>query len=77
MAEAERHSGRERQRRGSTYRDVKGHSLKLDTFDLSIQEVPATAAFFRDVVCLIPRVSEERYAEFDVGPAAIMLSPEV
>lgn len=51
--------------------------MKLDTLDLSIQEVPATAAFFRDVVGLISRVSEERYAGFGAGPAAIMLNSEV
>ncbi len=49
---------------------------KLDNLDLIVQDVPSAAAFFRDVVGLTLRVSEERFAELDAGDVTIMLSPD-
>ena len=49
--------------------------MQLDTLDLIVTDVPAAAAFFRDVVGLEARIVEEGYAEFAAGPVTIMLSP--
>src|SRR5581483_3277974 len=50
--------------------------MKLDNLDVIVKNVPAAAAFFRDVVGLTLRVNEERYAELDAGPVTLMLSPD-
>ena len=50
--------------------------MKFDNLDLIVRDVPAAAAFFRDVLGLTPRVNEERFAELDSGAVTIMLSPE-
>ena len=42
--------------------------MKLDNLDVIVKNVPAAAAFFRDVVGSTLRVNEERYAELDAGP---------
>ena len=49
---------------------------KLDAIDLIVRDVPAAAAFFRDVVGLTPREIGERFAELDAGTFTLMLSPE-
>jgi predicted enzyme related to lactoylglutathione lyase len=46
------------------------------SLDLIVRDVPAAAAFFRDVVGLPLRVSEPRFAELDAGPITLMLSPD-
>lgn len=49
----------------------------FDNLDLIVQDVPAAAAFFRDVVGLTVRVDDERFAEMDAGGGmTIMLSPD-
>ena len=49
---------------------------RFDNLDLVVRDVPAAAAFFRDVVGLTLRVDEERFAELDAGPVTIMLPPD-
>lgn len=44
--------------------------------DLIVSDVPAAAAFFRDVVGLNLKVNEPRFAELDGGAITIMLSPD-
>ncbi len=51
--------------------------MKFDNLDLVVQDVPAAATFFRDVVGLTLRVNEPRYAELDGGAVTIMLTPEL
>lgn len=46
------------------------------SLDLVVRDVPAAAAFFRDVVGLPLRVNEPRFAELDAGPITLMLSPD-
>ncbi|MCU0492176.1 MAG: VOC family protein [Chloroflexaceae bacterium] len=48
----------------------------LNTIDLVVRDVPAAAAFFRDVVGLTLRFAEERFAELDGGGVTIMLTPD-
>lgn len=48
----------------------------LDNLDLVVRDVPAAAAFFRDVVGLTLRIEDERFAELDAGPTTIMLTPD-
>lgn len=50
--------------------------MKFDNLDLIVRDVPAAAAFFRDVLGLTLRVNEERFAELDSGAVTIMLSPD-
>lgn len=45
------------------------------SIDLIVSDVPAAAAFFRDIVGLPLRVDEERFAEVDAGTILVMLSP--
>lgn len=49
--------------------------MKLDHLDLIVRDVPAAAAFFRDVVGLELSVSYETYAELKAGAVTLMLSP--
>lgn len=51
--------------------------MKFDNLDIVVTNVPAAAAFFRDVVGLTLRVNEERYAELDGGAVTIMLTPDL
>lgn len=48
----------------------------FNTIDLVVRDVPAAAAFFREVVGLELRVSDERFAELGAGPTTIMLTPD-
>jgi predicted enzyme related to lactoylglutathione lyase len=48
--------------------------MRFDNLDLIVKDVLSAARFFRDVLGLTLRVSEERYAELDSGPVTIMLS---
>ncbi|MDQ3694561.1 MAG: VOC family protein [Chloroflexota bacterium] len=50
--------------------------MNLDRLDLIVRDVPLATAFFRDVLELALRVTEERFAEIDAGGFTIMLSPE-
>lgn len=49
--------------------------MKLDHLDLIVRDVPAAAAFFRDVVGLELNVSCETYAELKARDVTLMLSP--
>lgn len=44
--------------------------------DLIVRDVPAAAAFFRDVVGLTLRVDDPRFAELDGDSITLMLSPD-
>lgn len=46
----------------------------FNNLDLVVRDVPAAAAFFRDVVGLELRFSDERFAELGAGPTTIMLT---
>lgn len=48
----------------------------VNQLDLIVRDVPAAAAFFRDVVGLTLRVNEPRYAELDGKSMTLMLSPD-
>ena len=50
--------------------------MRFANLDLVVRDVPAATVFFRDVVGLIPRVSDERFAELAAGAVTIVLTPE-
>jgi uncharacterized glyoxalase superfamily protein PhnB len=49
--------------------------MKFDAIDLIVQDVPAAAQFFRDIVGLILIANEEQFAEIKTDTMTIMLSP--
>jgi catechol 2,3-dioxygenase-like lactoylglutathione lyase family enzyme len=50
--------------------------MRLDTIDLIVRDVPATAAFFRDILGLTVNMDGERFAEIEASPLKIQLSPD-
>ncbi len=51
--------------------------MELDKIDLIVNDVPAASAFFADTLGLRLVISEDRFAEVDVGAGrTLMLSPD-